>query len=337
MRALMCQQFATIDDLRLEDVPIPEPGPGEVCIQVAAAGVNFYDTLIVAGQYQIKPPLPFSPGGESAGIVSAVGPGVSTLRPGDRVVAFSHYGAFAQYCLAPAAQTFPLPAAVSFEDAAAGLVAYGTAWFALHDRGRLKPGETVLVLGAAGGVGLAAVEIAHAAGARVVAAASSPEKLALCRAAGADVCLDYGQGGGGQGGSSQGDPGSLRQAFKTAVGPQGADLVIDVVGNPYTEAALRATGWRGRVLVIGFAAGDIPRLPANLILLKGCEVSGVLWDGLLAHDPEPARAQVGSILAAMATGTLHPRITERFPLAEGRTALHRLARREATGKVLVLP
>ncbi|MEY2633404.1 MAG: hypothetical protein RIR00_2058 [Pseudomonadota bacterium] len=324
MRALICSAFASLDDVRFGELPTPTPGPGEVLVRVAAAGVNFYDTLIVQGKYQIKPPLPFSPGGESAGVVAAVGAGVTRVRPGDRVVAFSHYGAFAEYCLAPERQTFPLPEGVSFDQAAAALVAYGTAWFALYDRGRMRPGETVLVLGAAGGVGLAAVQIAHRAGARVIAAASSPEKLALCAAAGADLCIDYSQG-------------ELKALFKQSVGPKGADIVIDVVGNPYSEAALRAMGWRGRLMIIGFAAGEIPRLPANLMLLKGCEVSGVLWDGLLAEDPEPARQQVADLLAAIADGSLQPRITETFPLESGLAALKTLAERRVTGKVIVCP
>lgn len=324
MRALICSQFAPLDDIKPGNLPIPTPGENEVLIKVAAAGVNFYDTLIVQGKYQIKPPLPFSPGGESAGVVEAVGPGVTHVKPGDRVVAFSHYGAFAEYCKAPARQTFPLPDAVSFEQAAAALVAYGTAWFALYDRGHIKAGETVLVLGAAGGVGLAAVQIAHRAGARVIAAASSEEKLALCKAAGADVCVNY----------SSGD---LKDLFKTAVGPQGADIVIDVVGNPYTEAALRATGWRGRVMIIGFAAGEIPRIPGNLVLLKGCEVSGVLWDGLLARDPDLAREQVAALFAAIADGSLQPPITARFTLENGLEALKTLAERRVTGKVVIVP
>lgn len=324
MRALICSQFAPLEAVTPGDLPTPTAGENEVVIRVAAAGVNFYDTLIVQGKYQIKPPLPFAPGGESAGVVEAVGPGVTHLRPGDRVVAFSHYGAFAEYCKAPAGQTFPLPDGVSFEQAAAGLVAYGTAWFALYDRGRMKPGETVLVLGAAGGVGLAAVQIAHRAGARVIAAASSAEKLALCQAAGADVCVDYSSG-------------ELKELFKAAVGPQGADIVIDVVGNPYTEAALRATGWRGRVMVIGFAAGEIPRIPANLVLLKGCEVSGVLWDGLLAKDPALAAEQVAAILAAIADGSLVPPISAKFNLEQGLEALKTLAERRVTGKVIITP
>ena len=324
MRALICNEFAALGDVQAGDLPVPEIGPDQVLIRVAAAGVNFYDTLIVQGKYQIKPPLPFSPGGESAGTVETVGAGVTHVKPGDRVVAFSHYGAFAEFCRAPASQVFPLPDGVSFDIAAASLVAYGTAWMALYDRGRMQPGETVLVLGAAGGVGLAAVQIAHRAGARVIAAASSEDKLALCASAGADVCVNYATD-------------NLKDAFKSAVGPRGADIVIDVVGNPYTEAALRATGWRGRVMIIGFAAGDIPRIPANLVLLKGNEVSGVLWDGLLEKDPEMAREQVADLMAAIADGSLAPRITARFPLEQGLDALNTLAERRVTGKVIVTP
>lgn len=324
MRALVCSHFSGLDDLAPGTLPVPTAGEGEVVIAVAAAGVNFYDTLIVQGKYQIRPPLPFAPGGEVAGTVVAIGAGVTAFRPGDRVVAFSHYGGFAEQCRAKAQLTFPLPAAVPFDQAAAGLVAYGTAWFALYDRARMQAGETVLVLGAAGGVGLAAIQIAHRAGARVIAAASSAAKLALCREAGADVLIDY-------------HDTDLKDAVKAATGGNGADIVIDVVGNPYTEAAVRATAWRGRVTIIGFAAGEIPRIPANLLLLKGCEMSGIFWDEFLRREPLAAHAQVAAILAAFGDASLAPPISARHPLTAALAALRTLAERRVTGKLIILP
>lgn len=324
MRALICERFDGIEALRLGELPDPEPAEGEVVIQVAAAGVNFYDTLIVQGKYQVKPTLPFSPGGEVAGTIAAVGPGVAHLQPGDRVCAFVSYGGFAQLCRARASQVWPLPDAVDERAAAAALVAYGTAWFGLHDRARMAAGETVLVLGAAGGVGLAAVQIAHAAGVRVIAAAGSADRLALCSAAGADVCIDY-------------RTESLRDAVKKATDGHGADIVVDVVGGDHTEVALRATAWRGRILIIGFAAGEIPRIPANLLLLKGCEASGVFWDDFLRREPEAAAQQVAAVLRGIAERTLEPRITDVYSLEHARDALFALARREAPGKLLVTP
>jgi len=324
MHALICDAFGPIDSLRVGELPDPSPASGEVVIRVEAAGVNFYDTLIVQGKYQIQPELPFSPGGEVAGTITAVGAGVSGFKPGDRVCAFTSFGGFADLCRARVSQTWHLPDAVTASDAAAGLVAYGTAWFGLHDRARMLSGETVLVLGAAGGVGLAAVQIAHAAGARVIAAAGSGERLALCTEAGADVGIDY----------SRED---LKTAVKTATQGHGADIVVDVVGGAYTEAALRATAWRGRILSIGFAAGDIPRIPANLLLLKGCEVAGVFWDDFLRREPLAAAEQVAAIMDRFGDGRLHPRVTRTYALANAQDALFALARREAPGKLVVTP
>lgn len=324
MRALICTEFAPLERLTVGDLPEPQPAAGEVTIRVGAAGINFYDTLIVQGKYQVKPGFPFSPGGEVGGIVAAVGEGVTHVRPGDRVCAFTSYGGYAEVCRARASQTWPLPAAVSFDAVAAGLVTYGTAWFGLHDRARIKAGETVLVLGAAGGVGLAAVQIAKAAGARVIAAAGSAERLALCRKHGADVLIDY-------------TTSDLKDAVKAATGGQGADIVVDVVGGPYTEAALRATAWRGRVLVIGFAAGEIPRIPANLLLLKGCELSGVFWDELMRREPDEAARQVADVLACFADGSLAPPITATCGLDGAVAAMQALAGRKVAGKLIVLP
>ncbi|MBR0568947.1 NADPH:quinone oxidoreductase family protein [Azoarcus sp. L1K30] len=324
MRALICNEFAPLEALRVGDLPEPRPAAGEVTIRVCAAGINFYDTLIVQGKYQVKPPFPFSPGGEVAGEVVAVGEGVSHVRPGDRVCAFTSYGGYAQVCRTKASQTWPLPEAVPFDAAAAGLVTYGTAWFGLHDRARMKAGETVLVLGAAGGVGLAAVQIAKAAGARVIAAAGSAERLALCREHGADDLIDY-------------TTTDLKDAVKAATGGNGADIVVDVVGGAYTEAALRATAWRGRILIIGFAAGEIPRIPANLLLLKGCDMGGVFWDELMRREPAEAARQVAAVLACFADGSLKPPITRACTLDGAVAAMQALAARQVAGKLIVLP
>ncbi|MBL8454503.1 MAG: NADPH:quinone oxidoreductase family protein [Zoogloea sp.] len=324
MRAYICNAFGPLDTHGPGDLPEPRPADDEVIIDVAAAGVNYYDTLIVQGRYQIRPALPFSPGGEFAGTIAALGANVDGLQPGQRVLAFNSFGGYAEKARARASQVFPLPEAVSFDQAAAALVAYATAWFALYDRGRLKAGETVLVLGAAGGVGLAAVQIARAAGCTVIAAASTADKLALCRQAGAAVGINYRET-------------DLKDAVKAATAGRGADLVIDVVGGAFTEAAVRATAWRGRVLVIGFAAGDIPRVPANLLLLKGCELSGVFWDEFLRREPEACRAQVAAILAGIANGTLAPPIHGRYGIEQAGEALALLAERRVTGKLLISP
>ena len=324
MRAYICNAFGPLDTHGPGDLPEPRPADDEVIIDVAAAGVNYYDTLIVQGRYQIRPALPFSPGGEFAGTIAALGAKVEGFRPGQRVLAFNSFGGYAEKARARASQVFPLPDAVSFDQAAAALVAYATAWFALYDRGRLKAGETVLVLGAAGGVGLAAVQIARAASCTVIAAASTADKLALCRQAGAAVGINYRET-------------DLKDAVKAATAGRGADVVIDVVGGAFTEAAVRATAWRGRVLVIGFAAGDIPRVPANLLLLKGCELSGVFWDEFLRREPEACHAQVAAILAGIANGTLAPPIHGRYAIEQAGDALKVLAERRVTGKLLITP
>ncbi|MCB1888802.1 MAG: NADPH:quinone oxidoreductase family protein [Rhodocyclaceae bacterium] len=324
MKAYVCDDFGPLEQHAPGELPAPEPGEGQVRVRVAAAGVNFYDTLIVQGKYQVRPVRPFAPGGEIAGVVDAVGPGVTHLRVGQRVMAFTSYGGYAELTLSRASMTWPLPDAVGFESAAAGVVTYGTAWFALQDLARLAPGETVLVLGAAGGVGLAAVQIAKRAGARVIAAAGSPERLALCREAGADDTIDY-------------VAEDLKDAVKAATGGRGADVVVDVVGGDFTEKALRATAWRGRLLVIGFAAGQIPKLPANLLLLKGCHASGVFWDEFLRREPEAARAHMAAIAAAWADGSLTPPISARYPLERAGEALDALAQRRASGKLIIQP
>lgn len=324
MRAYICNAFGPLDTHGPGALPAPQPADDEVIINVAAAGVNYYDTLIVQGKYQIRPGFPFSPGGEFAGTIAALGAGVTGFQLGQRVLAFNSYGGYAERARARARQVFPLSDAVSFDQAAAALVAYATAWFALYDRGRLKAGETVLVLGAAGGVGLAAVQIARAAGCTVIAAASTADKLALCQQAGASIGINYREA-------------DLKEAVKAATAGRGADVVIDVVGGAFTEAAVRATAWRGRVLVIGFAAGDIPRVPANLLLLKGCELSGVFWDEFLRREPDACHAQVAAILAGIADGTLVPPIHGRYTIEQAGEALRVLAERRVTGKLLICP
>jgi NADPH2:quinone reductase len=308
----------------IEAISSPRPGAGEVVVDVKAAGVNFPDVLMIQGKYQIKPPLPFTPGVELAGIVKETGSGVTSARPGDPVVANVAYGAFAEECVVPAASLLPLPRGIDFAAAAGFTVAYGTAWHALRDRGQLRPGESLLVLGAAGGVGLAAVELGAALGARVIAAASSDEKLAVCRAHGATDTINY---------STQ----DLRERVKAIVGAKGVDVVFDPVGGSLSEPALRSVAWRGRFLVIGFAGGEIPRLPANLPLLKGCAIVGVYWGAWLQQEPEASRRAMAELAGWLADGRVRPRVSARFPLARAADAISALAGRTATGKIVIEP
>lgn len=324
MKALLCRAFGPIDKLRVEEIDAPRPAAGQVLIEVRAASINFPDALIVQGRYQHQPPLPFTPGAELAGVVRAVGEGVDAFRPGDRVVASTGTGAFAELCLAEAAKTAPLPGGMDFETGAAFVLAYGTSLHALQAIARLQAGETLLVLGAAGGVGIAAIEIAKALGARVIAAASSAEKLALARQAGADETVDYSQ------------PEWRRQVEALTAG-RGADVVYDAVGGPYSEPALRATAWRGRYLVVGFAAGEIPRLPLNLALLKERAILGVFWGEAMRRDPAQHQANMRLLGQWFAAGKLRPPVTERVPLARAADAIARLAARQAMGKLVVLP
>jgi NADPH2:quinone reductase len=293
-------------------------------VDVKAAGVNFPDMLMIQGKYQIKPPLPFTPGAELAGVVKEVGSGVTHVKPGDPVIAYVNTGAFAEECLAPAARIVPMPRGVDFGAAAGFTLTYGTSWHALKDRGQLQPGETLLVLGAAGGVGLAAVELGAAMGARVIAAASSDEKLAVCRAHGAHETINY-------------TTADLRERLKQLVGEKGVDVVYDPVGGALSEPALRSVGWRGRFLVIGFAGGEIPRLPANLPLLKGSAIVGVYWGDWMRREPEAARREMSELLGWLADGRVKPHVSARYPLARTADALVALARRAVTGKVVIEP
>lgn len=324
MKALLCTELGALEKLSVQNVPSPRPGPGQVLIDVKASSINFPDVLMVKGMYQVKPPLPFSPGAELAGVVQAVGDNVRNFAVGDRVVGFSGWGGFAEECLAPADRLMPLPTGMDFDVAAAFGLTYSTALHALQECGRLQPGETMLVLGAAGGVGMAAIEIGKIMGARVIAAASSDDKLAACRQAGADETINYATE-------------DLRQRLKELVGDRGVDVVYDPVGGPYSEPALRAGGWGSRFLVIGFAAGEIPKIPLNLALLKERAIIGVYWGDWTRRDPAGHARNTRQLVQWLAEGRIRPLISERVSLAEAPAALLRVAERKVKGKVVVLP
>lgn len=322
MKALLCKSLGPPSSLVIEDLPEPEPQPGEVIVEVKAAALNFFDTLIVAGKYQFKPQLPFSPGAEMAGVVKRIGPGVDGLAPGDRVTGYLKWGCVREVVAADAQALVKLPSGLDFPVAAGLSVTYGTSLYALRDRGGLQPGETVAVLGASGGVGQSAIEIAKAMGARVIACASSDEKLAFCQAHGADHTLNY----------SRED---LKNRLKELTGGKGVDIVYDPVGGDYAEQALRALGWEGRFLVIGFAGGAIPKIPLNLTLLKSCDIRGVFWGAAIARDPERHRANMRQIMDWAADGTVRPAIHATYPLEQAVSALNDLAERRVMGKAVV--
>jgi NADPH2:quinone reductase len=330
MKALLSRQPGGPDTLTLEDVPDPQPGRGEVRIRVRAVGVNFPDLLIIQDLYQIKPPRPFSPGGELAGVVEVLGEGVTTLKTGDRVLVSPVRSAMAEMAIAQAGNCWKIPDAMPFDAAAALLMTYGTSQHALKDRAQLRSGETLLVLGAAGGVGIAAVELGKAMGARVVAAASSAEKLALAREHGADEGVQYPLGA-----LDKGAARALTDRFKAVCGADGAQVIYDAVGGDYTEAALRAIGYQGRHLVVGFPAG-IPKLPLNLPLLKSCQIVGVFWGDFTARNPALHAANVAALMALYGEGRIKPAVTERFPLARGAEAIAALGARRVRGKVVVV-
>ena len=322
MRAVLCKSYGPPETLVIEDVASPIAGPGEAVVAVKAAGVNFPDVLIIENKYQVKPPLPFSPGSELAGVVKRVGDGVANVRPGDRVMAITGYGAFAEEVTVDAKRLLRVPEGMDFVTAAAFGLTYATSDHALRDRGELKPGETLLVLGAGGGVGIAAIEIGKALGARVVACASSDEKLAVCREHGADETINYATE-------------DLRDRIRAVTNGHGPDVVYDPVGGAYTEPALRSIAWRGRHLVVGFAAGEIPKIPLNLTLLKGCAIVGVFWGDFARREPERFAGSIDQLSRWFAEGRLQPHVSATFPLARAGEALQLMAGRRVKGKVVL--
>jgi NADPH2:quinone reductase len=322
MKAALCKTLDGPEAVVIEEIADPVAGAGEVVVRVRAAALNFFDTLITRGKYQTKPELPFSPSGEIAGVVESLGAGVTGVKVGDRVAAAVGYGGAREKVVVAAASLVPVPDAVSDAVASAVSVTFGTAIHGLKDRARLKPGETVAVLGATGGAGQAAVEIARLMGARVIAAGSSDEKLAITRSLGADEVVNY-------------DAVDLKQALKDLTGGRGVDVVYDCVGGRYAEPAVRALAWEGRFLVVGFAAGEIPKLPLNLLLLKGADAVGVFWGEAVRRNPEHHRANMIEVLRWVADGKLDPRIQATYPLSEVRDAIGVLDRREATGKIVL--
>jgi NADPH2:quinone reductase len=324
MKALLCTRYGTPDDLELADIPVPEPGPGEALVRIAAAALNFFDTLIIAGKYQYKPAMPFSPAAEFAGTVQKLGPGVSGINVGDRVLGNDTHGAAREYMTIAADRLVKIPDSVDFDRAAGLCVTYGTTLHALKDRARLKPGETLAVLGASGGVGLAAVELGKLMGARVIACASTAEKIAFARRHGADDGIDYGKE-------------DLKEALRRLTDGRGADVIYDPVGGPYSEAALRSIAWLGRFLVVGFAAGEIPKLPLNLVLLKACDVLGVFWGSWIERDKAGHRANTEQLLTWCAEGKLSSHVHAVYPLTDAAAALKAIAARQVMGKVILRP
>jgi NADPH:quinone reductase-like Zn-dependent oxidoreductase len=329
MKALLSHEPGGPEMLRLADIPDPVAGPGELLVRVRAAAINYPDVLIIEDKYQFKPTRPFAPGGEVAGEVEAVGEGVTGWKAGDRLIAVPGHGGLAEKTVIPAKMAIRLPTDRSFTDGAALLLTYATSIHALYDRGRLKAGDTLLVLGAAGGVGLAAVELGKAKGARVVAAVSSDAKAGAARAAGADNAIVYPRGPFDRDGQK-----ALAQMFKDAVGPEGANVICDPVGGDYAEPALRSIAWEGRYLVVGFPAG-IPKLPLNLTLLKSCDVCGVFWGAFAARDPKANAAHVAELFRLWGEGKIGPKVSATYPLERGGEAIAAMAARQVIGKVVV--
>jgi NADPH2:quinone reductase len=322
MKAVLCKAYGPPESLIVEELPSPIAGPGEVVVSVKTASVNFPDVLIIQNKYQMKPPLPFSPGSELAGVVKSVGDGVTRWKPGDPVMAITGYGAFAEEVKVDVDRLLPVPAGMDFASAAAFGLTYATSEHALCDRGELKAGETLLVLGASGGVGIAAIEIGKILGARVIACASTDDKLAVCREHGADDTINYATE-------------DLRERIKAITGGKGADVVYDPVGGTYTELALRSIAWRGRLLVVGFAAGEIPKIPLNLTLLKGCAIVGVFWGEFTRREPQRFLAAMDKLGRWFAEGRLKPHVSATFPLERVADALAMMAARNVKGKVVL--
>ena len=323
MHAWLCENPTGVDALTWKELPTPQAGAGEVLIEIKAASLNFPDLLIVQNKYQIKPPLPFVPGSEYAGVVQAVGDGVKHLKVGQNVACLSGTGGFASHTIAPAALCMPLPAGFSFVDAAAFIMIYATSHHALVDRAQLKAGETLLVLGAAGGVGTSAIQIAKAMGARVIAAASTDEKCALCKSIGADATINY---------STE----NLREALKTLTDGKGPDVIYDPVGGDLAEPAFRSIAWRGRYLVVGFASGTIPALPLNLTLLKGASIVGVFWGGFAKQEPKASAAAMAELAGWYAQGKIKPVIDRTMPMAELKAAYAHMGSRGVKGKLVMV-
>ena len=329
MKAIVSEQIGGPDTLVLRDLPTPVPGAGEIRLRVRACGVNYPDALMLEDKYQFRPTRPFAPGGEVAGEVDAVGEGVSEFKPGDRVIALVGHGGMAEYVVAKTNKCIAMPDAMPFDEAAAFIFTYGTSWHALKQRASLKAGDTLLVLGAAGGVGLAAVELGAAVGARVIAGVSSAEKLALAKAHGAADGVVYPQGPFDKDGTK-----ALAELFKGVCGKQGANVIYDAVGGDYAEASLRAIAWEGRFLVVGFPAG-IPKIPLNLALLKGCQIVGVFWGSFTDRDVAENQINNHELIAFYNAGKIRPHVSATFPLADAGTAIRALSERRALGKLVV--
>ena len=322
MKAILCTRAGTPGDLELADLPDPIAGPGEAVVRVAAAALNFFDTLIVAGKYQYKPAFPFSPGAEFAGTIERLGPGAIGFAVGDRVTGYARYGAAREKLAIQTGRLTKLPDRLDFDRAAGLSVTYGTSYYALKNRAGLRRGETLAVLGASGGVGLAAIELGKLMGARVIACASSDDKLAFCRQHGADETVNYAAA-------------DLRDALKTLGGERGIDAIYDPVGGPYAEASLRAIAWEGRFLVVGFAAGEIPKLPLNLVLLKSCDIRGVFWGSWTEREPDQHRANMADLVQWCAEGKLSAHVHATYPLADAPRALNDIAARKVMGKAIL--
>ncbi|WP_420148481.1 NADPH:quinone oxidoreductase family protein [Spirosoma sp.] len=323
MKAILCRAYGPPDTLTLEDVPSPIPGPGEILIQVKACSLNFPDTLTIRNLYQFKPPLPFSPGSEASGIVKIVGENVTHLKPGDHVFTYGTHGGLAEERIADVRATIPLPDGMDFVTGASTLYAFGTSYHALNDRAQLKNGETLLVLGAAGGVGLAAVELGKLMGATVIAAASTDEKLAVCREKGATYSINY-------------TTEDLRERIKEITQGRGVDVVYDPVGDQWAESAIRSLAWRGRYLVVGFAGGEIPKIPLNLALLKGASWIGVFWGMFAQKEPSLNQLNMQDIATWVMQGKIAPYISKRYSLAEAPQALTDMMERRIIGKAVVV-
>jgi NADPH2:quinone reductase len=324
MKALLCREFAGLEQLKVEELPALVAGAGQVVVAVKFASVNFPDALMVQGKYQFKPPLPFTPGSELAGVIKSVGAGITKVKVGQNVLVLPGRGAFAEEVIATEAQVTPLAAGVDLAAAAGMPMTYGTCYHGLKDRGQLQKGETLLVLGAGGGIGVAAVELGKLMGATVIAAASSEEKLNAAKSRGADHLINY-------------NTEDLRARIKEITGDKGVDVVLDPVGGNYAEPALRSTGWNGRFLVVGFAAGEIPKIPINLTLLKGSAIVGVFWGEFMKRQPNDGQAEMAQLVQWLEQGKIRPLVSQQFKLTDSKEALEAVFTRKATGKIVIVP